>query len=92
MALLKVFIEADAVLDLPLAGVETDTRDWDVQQHRPEVLAEIKRRLEAAFGQHRFKLVTLEYGLADEGLVDTFAEGSALGEGDLPGFDRGTMT
>ena len=92
MAVLKVFIEADAVLDLPLAGVDKDTRDWDVQQHRPEVLAEIKRRLEAAFGQNRYKLVTMEFGLAEDGLVDTFAEGSAPGEGDLPGFDRGTMS
>ncbi len=92
MAVLKVFIEADTVLELPLAEVDRDSRDWDVQQHRPEVLAEITRRLEAAFGQKRYKLVTMEFGLAKDGLADTAGEGSALGEGDLPGFDRGTMS
>lgn len=64
MAQLKVYIEVDTAMDVPLAGVSADTRDYDVQQHRPEVLAAIQERLDRAFGEGNHRLVSFEFGLA----------------------------
>lgn len=50
-------------MDLDVEGVTTDSRDYDVQQHKTEVYQEFERRLKQAFpeGVH---IDTFEFGLS----------------------------
>ncbi len=50
-------------MELDVEGVDCDSRDWDVQQHKAEIYAEFERRLKAAFPEG-FKIHTFEFGLA----------------------------
>ena len=54
--------EVEFKMEIDIPGVDPNTRDYDVQQHKKEVYAEFKRRLEQAFPEG-FKLHSLEYGL-----------------------------
>jgi hypothetical protein len=36
-------------MDLEVAGVTTDSRDYDIQQHKAEVYREFEKRLQQAF-------------------------------------------
>ena len=50
-------------MDLEVEGVTPDSRDYDVQQHKPEVYQEFERRLKQAFpeGLH---IDRFEFGLS----------------------------
>ena len=50
-------------MDLEVEGVTTDSRDYDVQQHKAEVYQEFERRLKQAFpeGVH---IDRFEFGLS----------------------------
>ena len=50
-------------MDLEVEGIETDSRDYDIQQHKAEVYREFERRLQQAFpeGVH---IDTFEFGLS----------------------------
>jgi hypothetical protein len=50
MAMIKVFAEFEALVDMELEGVDSTTPEHEVEQHRPEVLALLQDRLREAFG------------------------------------------
>lgn len=49
MAKLRIYSEFSLKADLPLGGVDTHTRDYDVQRHRKEVYDYLHERLSKAF-------------------------------------------
>ncbi len=64
--------ELELKMDVKITGVDVDSRDWDVQQHKVEVYAEFERRLKAAFpeGLHVY---SFEFGL-DRGWHEDLGE------------------
>ncbi len=54
--------EIEFKMELEVPDVDTDTRDYDVQQHKKEVYAEFERRLNAAFPEG-YRMHTFEFGL-----------------------------
>jgi hypothetical protein len=52
-------------LDLEVEGIERGSRDYDVQQHKPEVYQEFERRLKNAFPEG-FKIQSFEFGLSSD--------------------------
>ena len=54
--------EIEFKMELEVSGVDTTTRDYDVQQHKAEVYAEFERRLREAFPEG-LTIHTLEFGL-----------------------------
>ena len=61
MIRLQISPEVEFKMDLDLGGVDTSSRDYDVQQHRAEVYAEFERRLRQAFPEG-FMIYELEFG------------------------------
>ena len=59
-------------MELELADIDTNTRDYDVQQHKHDIYAEFERRLKQAFPEG-FKMHTFEFGL-DTGWHEELAE------------------
>jgi hypothetical protein len=53
-------IEFKMELDVP--GVDTSSRDYDVQQHKAEIVAEFERRLKQAFPEG-FRIDSFEFGM-----------------------------
>lgn len=53
-------------MDLEVEGVTPESRDYDVQQHKPEVYEEFERRLRAAFPEG-IKIDRFEFGMSQEG-------------------------
>ena len=49
-------------MDIDLPEVTTETRDYDLQQHKAEVYAEFEKRLQKAFPEG-FKIDSFEFGL-----------------------------
>ncbi len=49
MAKLRIYSEISLKADLPLGGVDAQTRDYDVQRHRKEVYDYLHERLAKAF-------------------------------------------
>jgi hypothetical protein len=54
--------ELELKMELEVEGVDTNSRDWDVQQHKVEVYAEFERRLNAAFPEG-LRIYSFEFGL-----------------------------
>lgn len=54
--------EIEFKMELSLSGVDVDSRDWDVQQHKAEVYAEFERRLKKAFPEG-LRIHSFEFGL-----------------------------
>lgn len=52
-------------LDLEVEGINTESRDYDVQQHKAEVYQEFERRLKTAFPEG-IKIDRFEFGLSHE--------------------------
>ena len=52
-------------LDLEVEGINTDSRDYDIQQHKAEVYQEFERRLKTAFPEG-IKIDRFEFGLSQE--------------------------
>ena len=50
-------------MDLEVEGIETDSRDYDIQQHKAEVYQEFERRLKQAFPEG-IHIDTFEFGLS----------------------------
>jgi len=59
---LQIAPEIEFKMDLQVQGVDPDSRDYDVQQHKTAIYEEFERRLKAAFpeGLH---IHTFEFGL-----------------------------
>jgi hypothetical protein len=53
-------------MDLDVAGVNPETRDYDVQQHKAEVYREFERRLRDAFPEG-IHIDRFEFGLSRNG-------------------------
>ncbi|MGB5539172.1 MAG: hypothetical protein WBO37_03690 [Gammaproteobacteria bacterium] len=53
-------------MDLEVEGIDTGSRDYDVQQHKAEVFQEFERRLNRAFPEG-IKIDSFEFGLSPEG-------------------------
>ncbi len=49
MAKIRIYSEISLKTDLLLKGVDTQTRDYDVQRHRKEVYDYLQERLAKAF-------------------------------------------
>lgn len=64
--------EIEFKMDLEVPDIDAATRDYDVQQHKKEVHAEFKRRLDEAFPEG-YKMHTFEFGL-DTGWHEELAE------------------
>ena len=64
--------EIEFKMDMDVPEIDTDTRDYDVQQHKQEVYAEFKRRLDEAFPEG-YKMHTFEFGL-DTGWHEELSE------------------
>lgn len=64
--------EIELKMDLEIADVDANTRDYDVQQHKSAVYAEFERRLKAAFPEG-LRIHTLEFG-RDTGWHQELAE------------------
>jgi hypothetical protein len=54
--------ELELKMELEVEGVDTNSRDWDVQQHKVEIYAEFERRLNAAFPEG-LRIHSFEFGL-----------------------------
>ena len=52
-------------MDLEVEGIDSDSRDYDVQQHKAEVYAEFERRLKQVFPEG-IKIDTFEFGLSQD--------------------------
>jgi hypothetical protein len=52
-------------MDLVVEGITSDSRDYDVQQHKAEVYQELERRLQRVFPEG-FRIDTFEFGLSRE--------------------------
>ena len=53
-------IEFKMAIDIP--GIEEDSRDYDLQQHKAEVYAEFERRLKSVFPEG-VNIDTFEFGM-----------------------------
>jgi hypothetical protein len=65
MARLRFQIAPDVEfkMELEVAGISEDSRDYDVQQHKAEVYQEFEQRLKTAFPEG-FKIDTFDFGLS----------------------------
>jgi len=54
--------EIEFKMEIDTSEFDGDTRDYDVQQHKIEVIAEFKRRLDQAFPEG-YKMHTFEFGI-----------------------------
>lgn len=52
-------------MDLEVEGIDTDSRDYDVQQHKAEVYREFERRLNSVFPEG-VRIDRFEFGLSRE--------------------------
>lgn len=69
---LQMAPEMELKMDLYVSGVDTESRDWDVQQHKTEVYAEFERRMKAAFPEG-LRVHSFEFGL-DRGWHEELSE------------------
>ena len=49
-------------LDIDIKGIDDNSRDYDVQQHKAEVYAEFERRLKQVFPEG-FHIDSFEFGI-----------------------------
>lgn len=69
---LQIAPEIEFKMEMEVAGVDTSSRDYDVQQHKVEIYKEFERRLREAFPEG-LVIHTLEFGL-DTGWHDELKE------------------
>lgn len=62
MIRVQIAPEIEFKMELEIRGVDTGTRDYNVQQHKAEVYKAFVERLEKAFPEG-FKMHTFEFGL-----------------------------
>jgi hypothetical protein len=62
---LQIAPDIEFKMDLEVEGVNSGSRDYDVQQHKAEVYQELERRLKNAFPEG-VKIDRLEFGLSLE--------------------------
>ena len=62
---LQIAPDIEFKMDLEVEGVNSGSRDYDVQQHKAEVYQELERRLKNAFPEG-IKIDRLEFGLSLE--------------------------
>jgi len=67
MAMIRFQIAPDIEfkMDLEVGGIDSGSRDYDVQQHKAEVYQELERRLKNAFPEG-VKIDRFEFGLSVE--------------------------
>ena len=63
---LQIAPDIEFKMDLEVEGVNSGSRDYDVQQHKAEVYQEFERRLKDAFPEG-IKIDRFEFGLSLEG-------------------------
>lgn len=67
MAKLRIYSEISLKADLPLGGVDMQTRDYDVQRHRQEVYDYLHERLSRAFADAQdLKMHYFEFSIAND--------------------------
>ena len=52
-------------MDLDVEGINTENRDYDVQQHKAEIYQEFERRLKNAFPEG-IKIDSFDFGLSQD--------------------------
>ena len=62
---LQIAPDIEFKMDLEVEGVNSGSRDYDVQQHKAEVYQEFERRLKDAFPEG-IKIDRFEFGLSVE--------------------------
>jgi hypothetical protein len=62
---LQIAPDIEFKMDLEVEGVDSGSRDYDVQQHKAEVYQEFERRLKDAFPEG-IKIDRFEFGLSLE--------------------------
>jgi len=62
---LQIAPDIEFKMDLEVEGVNSGSRDYDVQQHKAEVYQELERRLKNAFPEG-IKIDRFEFGLSLE--------------------------
>ena len=71
MVKVRIYTEISFKVDMDLEGVDTGTRDYDVQQHRAEVHDYLSRKLASAFGDAEdLRLHYFEFSIAPAGAND----------------------
>ncbi len=61
MTHIQIAPDVEFKLDIDLSGIDEDSRDYDIQQHKAEVFAMFETRLKIAFPEG-FKINTFEFG------------------------------
>ncbi len=65
MVKLRIYSEVSFKVDVEMKGVESDSRDYDVQQHRKEIYDYLQKKLDAAFSEAQdLKLHYFSFSLA----------------------------
>jgi len=62
MSHIKLAPNVEFKMDIELEGVTDHSRDYDVQQHKAEIYAEIEKRLAKVFPEG-FRIDSLDFGL-----------------------------
>ena len=62
---LQIAPDIEFRMDLEVEGIDSGSRDYDVQQHKAEVYQEVERRLKDAFPEG-IKIDRFEFGLSIE--------------------------
>jgi hypothetical protein len=62
---LQIAPDVEFKMDLEVEGIDSGSRDYDVQQHKAEVYQEFQRRLNNAFPEG-IKIDSFEFGLSPE--------------------------
>lgn len=62
---LQIAPDIEFKMDLEVDGIDSGSRDYDVQQHKAEVYQELERRLKNAFPEG-IKIDRFEFGLSIE--------------------------
>lgn len=62
---LQIAPDIEFKMDLEVEGIDSGSRDYDVQQHKAEVYQELERRLKNAFPEG-IKIDRFEFGLSIE--------------------------
>ena len=67
MVKVRIYSEVSFEVDMDIEGINTDSRDYDVQQHRKEIYDYLKDKLDAAFGDSQdLTLHYFEFSLAKD--------------------------
>ena len=62
---LQIAPDVEFKMDLDVEGVDSGSRDYDIQQHKAEVYQEFERRLKSVFPEG-VKIDRFEFGLSQD--------------------------